>query len=106
MRGTGDDCQLPVRHGSVEVNGMLKGDFVIITHHHKCSATDALEVLLRRCGAQSMDLVKFLLHDRVMLLPVMGYLPVAADEECWRFHAGLNRARNPAPATHGTGRAR
>ena len=30
MRGTGDDCQLPVRHSSVEINGMLKGDFVII----------------------------------------------------------------------------
>ena len=50
-----------------------------------------------------MHLVKFLLHDPVMLLPVRGDLPVAADEECWRFQAGLNRARNPATAMEGTG---
>src|SRR5437764_2033239 len=81
---------------------MLKGNFVIITHRHKCSATDALQVVLRQCGAQSMHLVKFLLHDPIMLLPVRGDLPVADDEEFWSFQAGLNRARNPATAMEGT----
>jgi hypothetical protein len=41
VRCTRYDCQLPTRQGSIEVNGMLKGDFIIITEHHQCSATDA-----------------------------------------------------------------
>src|SRR2546422_5244341 len=103
VRCTRDDCQLPFRHGPVEVNGMLKGNFVIITHHHKCSAIDVLQVVLRQCGAESMHLVKFLLHDLEMLLAVRGNLPVANDEEFWRSLTGLNRTRNPATAMEGTG---
>ena len=61
-----------------------------LRHHHQCSATDAPQVIRRQCRAESMHLIKLLLHDLVMLLAVRGDLPVTADEECWRFQAGLN----------------
>src|SRR5579859_151904 len=82
---------------------MLKGNFIIITNHHKGAATDVLQVVHRQSGAEGMHLVKFLLHDLEMLLAIRGDLPIADDEEFWRSLAGLNRTRNPTTTMEGSG---